>query len=58
MKDTTGLVFGLMGIAAFLYGYVMNIVIIARAESLDGMTIVRCLGAFIAPLGAVLGYVP
>jgi hypothetical protein len=37
-------------------GWVMNIVAIAGAESITGMVVVRLIGVFMAPLGAVLGY--
>jgi hypothetical protein len=44
---------------AMLYGWVMNIVIIAQSGLLEitGMTVLRLVGIFVFPLGSVLGYV-
>jgi hypothetical protein len=46
-------------IAAFLYGWIANIVSIAHSDlsTLTGMLILRVAGIFVAPLGAILGYV-
>lgn len=38
------------------YGWVANIVALAHAEAFTGMVILRAIGIFVAPLGAVLGY--
>jgi len=40
------------------YGWVMNIVAICHTSfaSFDGLLVARCIGVFVAPLGAVLGY--
>jgi hypothetical protein len=43
-------------VLAAVVGWVMNIVAIAGAESITGMVVVRLIGVFMAPLGAVLGY--
>jgi len=52
--------FILIYLAVFLvavYGWVQNIVIIATSDfEVTGMLIVRIIGVFVAPLGAVLGY--
>lgn len=39
-------------------GWVMNVIEIVKTVSdpVGGMFILRCLGVFLAPLGAVLGY--
>lgn len=37
-------------------GWVMNIVKIFNAEALDGVVVARVIGAFIAPLGGVMGW--
>ena len=39
-------------------GWVMNIAAIAHADMahITGMLILRCIGIFVAPLGAVLGF--
>lgn len=48
-----GVVFG--GIA----GWVMNLVTIAHANfsNIDGLLVLRIIGIFISPIGAVLGWV-
>lgn len=45
-------------IFAMLYGWVMNIVIIAGTEFavITGMLVLRVVGIFVFPLGSVLGY--
>lgn len=45
-------------IAAFIFGWFNNIVIIAAADfsHLTGVLILRCVGIFFAPLGAVMGF--
>lgn len=48
-------------VAVFLagvYGWVHNIVLIAHSDfgHLTGMFVLRCIGVFVAPLGAVLGF--
>jgi hypothetical protein len=44
----------LLGVGVF--GWVFNIVAIARAETITGLVVLRIVGIFIAPLGAVLGW--
>ncbi len=51
----------IMGFYAVLFlvglvGWVMNIVDIIAVDAWNGFAIVRCIGVFVAPLGAVLGY--
>jgi hypothetical protein len=43
---------------AFLAGWVMNILTITHttAVPVTGLFILRCVGIFVAPIGAVLGY--
>lgn len=45
-------------ILAGVYGWVNNILIIAHSDfvHLTGMFVLRCIGVFVAPLGAVLGF--
>ena len=43
-------------IIAGVFGWVMNLIQIAHSSGIDGMVIVRVIGAFIAPLGAILGW--
>jgi hypothetical protein len=37
-------------------GWILNIVQIADAHTVNGMVIIRAVGIFVAPLGAVLGW--
>ena len=39
-----------------VYGCVWNIVKLVDATTLTGLAVVRAVGIFVAPLGAVLGY--
>lgn len=43
---------------AIAYGWINNVVIIAHSDfsQITGMLVIRCIGVFLAPLGAVLGY--
>lgn len=45
----------LLGLVLFS-GWVMNIIKIIQWEESTGMMVVRIIGAFIAPLGGVLGW--
>lgn len=50
---------GLVGIGIVLFGavgWIMNIVAVAQSDVVSGMVILRVVGIFMAPLGAVLGY--
>ena len=49
----------LLSIPAFLYGWVHNIIDIVHSSfsPLTGLVVLRCIGIFVAPLGAILGYV-
>ena len=46
-------------VIAALYGWIMNIVSLAHMNMTDvtGMLVLRVVGIFMAPLGAVLGYI-
>jgi len=37
-------------------GWIMNIFAVAQSDVVNGMVILRVIGIFMAPLGAVLGY--
>ena len=43
---------------AFILGWCMNIwaIVFSVGGPLNAMFVARCVGAFVAPLGAVLGY--
>lgn len=48
-----------LGFALIIFGgigWVMNIVAVAQSDVVSGMVILRVVGIFMAPLGAVLGY--
>lgn len=55
MKDS-GEWLGFILIIFGAVGWVMNIVDIAHADFVSGMVILRVVGIFMFPLGAVLGY--
>lgn len=38
------------------FGWILNIIALVHAHALDGLTIARGIGVFVAPLGSVLGY--
>ena len=40
-----------------LFGWINNILLIAQADVINGMTLLRCFGVVVAPLGAILGWV-
>jgi hypothetical protein len=42
---------------AGLFGWINNIVLIAQSDVVNGMTLLRCFGVLVAPLGAILGWV-
>lgn len=59
-SEAVGHLFGLLGIALIIAGFVgwiMNLVAIAQVTQFSGMVVLRAVGVFLAPLGAVLGYV-
>jgi hypothetical protein len=58
-SSNTAVIVYLALIAAFIYGWIANIVSIAHSDlsTLTGMLILRVAGIFVAPLGAILGYV-
>ena len=54
----TALILFLMFAALFAIGWIWNVVKIVQSDFavITGMFIARCIGVFVAPLGAVLGY--
>ena len=38
------------------YGWILNIIALIHTHALDGLTIARGIGVFLAPLGSALGY--
>lgn len=62
MKKTFdfGLIGGLLAIAVVVAGFVgwiLNIGALVHSDHLSGMVIARAIGVFVAPLGAVLGFI-
>lgn len=57
-KDITILLIWFTMVAACIVGWIMNIVAIAHTGFADmsGMLILRVVGIFMMPLGAILGY--
>lgn len=39
-----------------IFGWIHNIFLIAGADTVNGMILLRCFGVLFAPLGAILGY--
>lgn len=59
MKDAWSYIMGFTSaifVFLLLVGWVMNIVELAAMEGFSGMLVLRVAGIFIAPLGAILGY--
>lgn len=48
--------FGLGIVAAFVFGWIINIFKIAFADNIDGMVVLRVIGVFVAPMGGVVGW--
>jgi hypothetical protein len=46
------------GLVAAIVGWLLNIMVIIQSVdmSITGMFVLRCVGIFVAPLGAILGY--
>jgi len=57
--STTAAILWLAIVVAFCYGWIANIITIAHSDlsTFTGMLILRIAGIFVAPLGAILGYV-
>jgi hypothetical protein len=53
-----GLLAPIVFVVAMIGGWIANVMTIANtvADPLSGMLILRCIGVFVAPLGAVLGF--
>ena len=58
-SDYTGFtaIVSIILILGFAYGWIANIItIIGMGEILNGEGVIRIIGVFIAPLGAIMGY--
>ena len=51
------LLFGFFVLVLGLYGYTANIVSLVTLNEAVGLSIARAVGIFVAPLGAVLGFI-
>ena len=47
----------IIGFVAAVIGWIFNIMEIADSVAFSGMLVLRAIGVFVAPLGAVLGYI-
>ena len=57
--DIPGMMFAFVATSVFLlgtWGWIWNIIKIIQFDDSTGMFVARVLGAFLAPLGMVLGY--
>lgn len=57
MKDNFWGMIGIGIVLLGLLGWGMNLVAIAQADFINGLVVLRVVGVFIAPLGAILGYI-
>lgn len=57
MSDTFTSLFAFLLLFGGIVGWIANIVAIAQSNYVDGMVMVRIAGIFIAPLGAILGWI-
>jgi len=57
MKDDFWGVVGIGIVLLGILGWGMNLVAIAQSDFINGLVILRVVGVFIAPLGAILGYI-
>ena len=56
-SDTAVVLLCLVSIVVAFFGWVMNIVQLVSADSIGGLEVARAIGVFMAPLGAVLGFI-
>jgi len=59
VRISVGWPIGLLIMGLSLYGWLMNLIILwtMPLDPLTGQLIVRIIGIFVAPLGAILGFV-
>lgn len=56
MAEKVGTFFVVVLTTAAFVGWVMNLVAIAKADAVTPFVLLRVVGAVVAPIGAVLGY--
>lgn len=57
MSDTFSSLLAFLLLFGGIVGWIANLVAIAQADYINGMVLVRIAGIFIAPLGAILGWI-
>ena len=57
MKVNFSIVIIAVIVLAGAFGWGMNIAELARATEFSGLVVLRVIGIFVAPLGAILGYI-
>ena len=57
MFKELGFIVAILLFVAGVIGWVMNIVALAGASEFSGLLLLRAVGIFVAPLGAVLGWI-
>ncbi len=56
IKDAEGIIIWLVIVMGSSIGWVSNIIKILALDSFSGELVVRSIGVFVPPLGAILGY--
>jgi hypothetical protein len=57
MEDVIiGLLIAVVTLLVFI-AYLVNIVYLVRAQSVNGLTLARVVGIFVFPLGVILGFI-
>ena len=57
MSDNFVSLFSFVIIFGGIVGWIANIAAIAQSDYINGMVLVRIAGIFLAPLGAILGWI-
>lgn len=57
MSDNFTSLFVFLILFGGIVGWIANLVAIAQSDYINGMVLVRIAGIFIAPLGAILGWI-
>lgn len=57
MSDSFTSLFVFLILFGGIVGWIANLVAIAQSDYINGMVLVRIAGIFIAPLGAILGWI-
>lgn len=57
MNDTFTSLLAFLLLFGGIVGWIANIVAVAQSDYINGMVLVRIIGIFVAPLGAILGWI-